>query len=410
MRIVIAAPAVALILASACGGSESPAYEVGEVAIPATLVEGLSDQDRELYFDLIAFGSAVSAGDLETLGEPIVSRRAEASRVALLPYFAAAAGRGWGESDLRAVYDTSSEYELRVRHIVRLVDEGASAAEAEAAQTIATEVHARAVAGEDFGALAAEFSEEPGAAERGGALQPGRRGSWVEPFWAAAERLGPGEVSPVIRSEYGFHVIRLEERSTVPFEAANRSDLLRRVIPPAEASDAMEGWVAQHGVVLVDPPAAIELRSSFLTGRAPSDTLIVAHGSGGEAYRGPDAIGGWALLADERRRSLTVNSGAEFVAWVEEDAREVLWARFAEGVGAELPEGSLERSQMLWDFRAATMARAFGFTEAMSDDRLRAAALDALRSGAAEARSARPEVRGLRPLLRGAYPVTPPAR
>ena len=56
---------------------------------------------------------------------------------------------------------------------------------------VAEEARQRALAGEDFAALAGEYSEEPGAAERGGLLQPGREGTWVDPFWQAALALVP---------------------------------------------------------------------------------------------------------------------------------------------------------------------------------------------------------------------------
>lgn len=70
----------------------------------------------------------------------------------------------------------------------------------------------RARAGEDFTALAKELTEEPGGGERGGDLGWFGRGQMVKPFEEAAFALKAGEVSGIVETQFGFHVIKVEER------------------------------------------------------------------------------------------------------------------------------------------------------------------------------------------------------
>src|SRR5689334_6951293 len=77
----------------------------------------------------------------------------------------------------------------------------------------AEEVLKRARGGEDFGKLAQEFSTD-GSKDKGGDLGWFGHGDMVPEFEQAAFALKPGEISNVIQSKFGFHIIKLEERKT----------------------------------------------------------------------------------------------------------------------------------------------------------------------------------------------------
>ena len=82
------------------------------------------------------------------------------------------------------------------------------------AKAKAEDVLKRARAGEDFAALAKEFSTDPGSKGEGGELGWFGHGKMVKPFEEAAFALQPGQISDVVESDFGYHIIQVEERGT----------------------------------------------------------------------------------------------------------------------------------------------------------------------------------------------------
>lgn len=81
----------------------------------------------------------------------------------------------------------------------------------EEAKKLAGEVLAKAKKGQDFAGLAKQYSDEPGAKDRAGALGKFSKAQMVKPFADAAFALKPGEVSGLVETDFGFHVIKRTE-------------------------------------------------------------------------------------------------------------------------------------------------------------------------------------------------------
>jgi peptidyl-prolyl cis-trans isomerase SurA len=74
------------------------------------------------------------------------------------------------------------------------------------------DIRAQVLAGADFATLAKQYSEDPGSAKEGGYLGFFKRGELVPEYEAASMKLEPGQLSPVVQSQFGFHLIQFIER------------------------------------------------------------------------------------------------------------------------------------------------------------------------------------------------------
>lgn len=89
----------------------------------------------------------------------------------------------------------------------------------------ADKVLVRAKAGEDFAALAKEFSDDPNSRDQGGDLGVFARGRMVPEFDAAAFSLEPNKISDLVTTKFGFHIIKVTERlpaRKTPFDEAKK--------------------------------------------------------------------------------------------------------------------------------------------------------------------------------------------
>ena len=184
--------------------------------------------------------------------------------------------------DLQAYYNEhQQEFKtpeaVKARHILKkfpdnATDEQKVEVKVEAEKLLET-VKAAIAEGEDFAELAKKHSEDAGSAPQGGALR-GRnpdlplgdyfaRGEMVQPFEKAAfDELAPGEVSDLVESRFGYHIIKLEEKrpeEIQPFSQA-RSEINAKLIQIVGAEQAKA--VAENllfDVEILDYQEAIQL-------------------------------------------------------------------------------------------------------------------------------------------------------
>lgn len=118
--------------------------------------------------------------------------------------------------ELRALYDEHKDEfgvgeERKARHILIQVKDQNNKEEVKKAEEKANDLLKRIKQGESFEKLAKEFSEDPGSASKGGDLGFFGRGTMEQSFEDAAFALKKGEVSGVIKTSFGFHIIKLED-------------------------------------------------------------------------------------------------------------------------------------------------------------------------------------------------------
>ncbi len=145
--------------------------------------------------------------------------------------------------ELRAYYDSHLDEfdrpeQVRARHILLQVNDSRSAQEA---SRLLEEAKQRVVAGEDFAALAAELSEDPGSKTRGGDLGLFGRGAMVEAFETAAFSTPAGQITGPVQTDFGYHLIEVLERQdggVLPFEEVETG--IRQRLLVERSSEAAE--------------------------------------------------------------------------------------------------------------------------------------------------------------------------
>jgi parvulin-like peptidyl-prolyl isomerase len=105
--------------------------------------------------------------------------------------------------------------QVSVRHILIQVPPGSGDMAKADSLKKAQGVLARAKKGEDFAELARKYSQDPGSAANGGSYTFGR-GRMVPQFESAAFSMAPGQISDIVETEFGYHIIKLEGKGSAP--------------------------------------------------------------------------------------------------------------------------------------------------------------------------------------------------
>ena len=101
--------------------------------------------------------------------------------------------------------------EIRASHILILVDENASPEDTLKAYKKIEDISKKAIAGEDFANLATQFSEDPSAKENKGDLGYFSAFRMVYPFESAAYNTQKGKISKIIRTRFGYHILKIDD-------------------------------------------------------------------------------------------------------------------------------------------------------------------------------------------------------
>lgn len=153
------------------------------------------------------------------------------------------------EADLQKAYEASKgQYEqVKARHIL-IAFKGSPAADPEKPELTEEQAKAKAeslrkqlVGGASFDELAKKESDDKGSGARGGDLGPFTRGQMVDEFEKAAFSAKVGEIAPVVRTQFGYHIIKVDEHTTTPFaEVKEQLERAERQKKMQEALDAMK--------------------------------------------------------------------------------------------------------------------------------------------------------------------------
>jgi peptidyl-prolyl cis-trans isomerase D len=127
--------------------------------------------------------------------------------------------------------------EVKVRHILIKVDAGADPKVDAVAKQKAEDLLKQIKGGADFAALAKANSDDPGSKEQGGELGMIQRGVTVPAFEKAAFGLEPGQISDVIKTQFGYHIIKVEEKQTAHLKSLDevKAQILATLTRQAEA-------------------------------------------------------------------------------------------------------------------------------------------------------------------------------
>lgn len=163
------------------------------------------------------------------------------------------------------------------QHILILTQDSSAAYKAKAKKKIEG-LLAQAKAGGDFGALAKANSEDPGSAADNGFLPPAEAKAWAPEFSEAGWKLAPGEISGVVTTSYGYHVLR---RPAAAEALPRLSAAVQQIETRRVDSTYFAELNAEYGLkVAEDAPAKIRAALENIDGERNSKNKLVTYKGG----------------------------------------------------------------------------------------------------------------------------------
>jgi peptidyl-prolyl cis-trans isomerase C len=147
------------------------------------------------------------------------------------------------EQDIKEFYDKNpNEFTgVRASHIL-IRPQGADEASKKIAREETEVVLKEARGGADFAELARKHSAD-GSAQQGGDLGFFTRGKMVPEFSNAAFALQPGQISDVVETQFGFHIIKVTERKEIPI--AEATEKIRQFLTEKRRRERQQAFVAE---------------------------------------------------------------------------------------------------------------------------------------------------------------------
>jgi parvulin-like peptidyl-prolyl isomerase len=227
-----------LLILAACGDAQSNEGLVAragdhDLTVDQT-VQLLVDQENlpnqtevvhalaDLWVDYTLLARAVARDSTltELDVEPLIRRQLEQQVIAQHMDSVLQVDTAITESELREAYEREApEARLHARHILLGYPEQATQAQRDSVRQELESLRQRVLGGESFETLATRYSQDSGSASQGGDLGTFGRGDMVRPFEEAAFALQPGDVSNVVETPFGMHIIRVESKEVPGFDS-----------------------------------------------------------------------------------------------------------------------------------------------------------------------------------------------
>ena len=144
------------------------------------------------------------------------------------------------DAEIEAAY--KEDKTATVRHIL-LSTQGKSDAEKAEIRKKMEGILERARAGEDFAALAKEYTDDPGSKENGGLYENFGRGRMVKPFEDAAFSVPVGEISDIVETRFGYHILKIVERKKETRPLDEVRDEIRQTLERKKYRDAYQAYL-----------------------------------------------------------------------------------------------------------------------------------------------------------------------